>query len=78
MHECIVGMLHEYENTELVTIAELKKHIEKENRLPNYFNKKPYQLSDYCDKRKSTDLTRFEYCPICGKNIGWKVIKETQ
>ena len=86
MHECIVGMLNDYENTDIVTLAELKEHIETEKRLAeahkdsewwqSVFGK--YTLDDYCDKRKSTDLTRFEYCPLCGKKIDWQAIKRSE
>lgn len=75
MHECIVGMLYNYEATDIVTLSELKEHIQRNKRLPSYFHKKPYELADYCDKRKSTDLSRFEFCPLCGKEIDWKALK---
>lgn len=52
------------------SVAELKKFIAK------YIEYKTYSLSDYCDKRKSTDLTQFNYCPFCGKKIDWKAIKD--
>ena len=64
-----IGVRYDYENTDLVTLADLKEHIETMKRLPSYFHNKPYELIDYCDKRKSTDLTRFNYCPFCGKKI---------
>lgn len=35
-----------------------------------------YTLEDYVDRRKSTNITRFEYCPYCGEKINWKSIKE--
>ncbi len=38
--------------------------------------KDPYTLKDYADRRKSTNLRRFEFCPICGKKIDWKKIKK--
>lgn len=82
--ECVIGMRNDYENTDLVTLAELKEYIERENRLAeshkdsewwrSICNK--YTLDDYCDRRKSTDLTRFNYCPLCGKKIDWKEIKD--
>ena len=77
MHECVIGLIHDYDDTRIVTLEELKEHIqwEKESRSP-YFNWKTHELSDYCDKRKNTDLTRFEFCPMCGKKIDWKAIKK--
>ena len=76
--ECVIGMRYDWENTELVTLAELKEHIDfitdfaEDNPC---FVGKVYTLSDYCDKRENTDLRRFEYCPYCGKKIDWKAIK---
>lgn len=81
--ECYIGMRHDYENTDLVTLAELKEHIESEKRFAESHKDSEwwqslcskYTLDDYCDKRKSTDLTRFNYCPVCGKKIDWKEMK---
>lgn len=85
-HECCIGIINDYDNTRMVTKAELKQHIKDTLELKHAFEIdilfsgykhgiKGYTLADYCDKRKSTDLTRFEYCPFCGKNIDWKAIK---
>ena len=30
--ECVIGMRNDYENTDLVTLAELKEYIEREKR----------------------------------------------
>ena len=69
-HECVIGIRYDYDNTDLVTLEDLKRHI-------NYpFRNTAWSLKDYCDKRKNTDLTRFDYCPYCGKKIEWKKIKE--
>ena len=81
--ECVIGIRYDYEDTDIITLSELKEHIESEKRfaechkddewLQSLYNK--YTLEDYCDKRKSTDLKRFNYCPLCGKKIDWKAIK---
>ena len=82
-HECYIGIRHDYENTDIVTLEELKKHIESEKRLAEQ-NKdsefwqsicSKYTLADYCDMRKGTDLTRFRYCPFCGQKIDWKAMR---
>lgn len=79
--ECVIGVLWNYENTKLATLEELKKHIKDEQNKRKYsshfvvYHNEVYSLADYCDKRKSTDLTRFNYCPLCGKKIDWKAIK---
>ena len=70
----------------MVTVGELKSHIRDELEFKHIIEKdemwkgynygiKGWTLADYCDKRKSTDLTRFNYCPLCGKKIDWKAIK---
>lgn len=35
-----------------------------------------YTLADYCDVNKQTDLVRFNYCPVCGKEIQWAEFME--
>ena len=89
-HRCKIGLLHHYEYSELVTLNALKAHIinQKEHNLmverdPVLRNAKElyvkaYELKDYGDRRKSTDLTRFDYCPYCGKNIDWCEIRKTE
>ena len=85
-HECFVGIINDYDNTEMVTLNRLKHHIQDTSELIKALKKdvlfkdslygvRAWTLADYCDKRKSTDLTRFEYCPACGKKIDWKSIK---
>ena len=57
---------------------ELGKHklnLERQTDRNAPIKDKIYSLPDYCDKRKSTDLTQFNYCPLCGKKIDWKAIK---
>lgn len=80
MKDCehVIGMVYDYDDTRLVTLCELEKHIAHNNRIYTSFlsSRIPYKLSDYTDKRKTTDLSRFEYCPICGEKIDWKAMKE--
>ena len=66
-HKCVIGMYFEYDDTQLVTVDELKALAEE-----TLFYR--YSFKDYCDRRKSTNLTRFEFCPYCGKKIDWKKI----
>ena len=84
--ECCIGIINDYDNTSMVTLDSLKYHIKYQLELKQAFEKdalfkdynhgiKGWSLADYCDKRKSTDLTRFNYCPLCGKKIDWKAIK---
>ena len=67
-HECIIGVYYDYSGTEMVTASELKRVTEE---WPHF-----YSFKDYCDRRKSTNLARFKFCPYCGKKIDWKKIKE--
>ena len=89
MCECYIGIINDYDNTAMTTLAGLKQHIKDKVELKQAFERdllfrdynhgvKLWVLSEYCDKRKSTDLTRFDYCPMCGKKIDWKAIKESQ
>ena len=75
----IVSGLSGYNATINLSLEQLKDEIEwlqsRKESLKEYGIYNIYSLSDYCDKRKSTDLTRFNYCPLCGKKIDWKAIK---
>lgn len=84
--ECVIGIINNYDNTSMVTLDDLKYHIQDRLELKQAFEKdvlfkdynhgiKGWSLADYCDNRKSTDLTRFNYCPLCGEKIDWKAIK---
>ena len=85
MHECVIGIWNDYENTEQITALELKEKIEQEKSLYEYSKKymdigilPPKPIYDYLDKRKSTNLQRFDYCPYCGKKIDWKGLRENE
>lgn len=80
--KCVIGVLYKGYGSELVTLHDLVRDI-KDNqefnescRFHGYNNlvHKEYTLKDYADRRKSTNLTRFAYCPMCGKKIDWKKI----
>lgn len=90
MCECVIGLLSRgYDGCELVTLQQLKDRIAEKRYynevvVPTYateparFLQKVWQLRDYGDFRKSTDLTRFNNCPYCGKQIDWKEIKRME
>ena len=86
-HECIIGLLNIFGESELATVAMLKDHIAdrikrninlREMGLPlsSSLYEKEWSIKDYCDRRRTTNLSRFNYCPECGKRINWKKIKE--
>jgi hypothetical protein len=90
MCDCIIGLLNRgYDGSELVTLQQLKDRIAEKR----YYNEvlvyayateparllqKVWQLRDYGDFRRSTDLTRFRHCPYCGKEINWKNIRSME
>jgi hypothetical protein len=90
MCDCVIGLLSRgYDGCELVTIPQLKDRIAEkryynEVLVPTYATEsarllqKVWQLRDYGDFRKSTDLTRFKCCPYCGNEINWKEIRSME
>lgn len=85
--KCLIGVQYDYENTDAITLAELKEYIEREKQLVEYHKDSvnsewwkamcnSFTLADYCDRRKHTNLKRFNYCPRCGKKIDWKAIRD--
>lgn len=86
-HNCYIGEWLDYENTGLVTYDDLKEKIKNNNETfeyglitygENFANgvMKELNIKNYFDKRKNTNLNRFDYCPYCGKKIDWKELKE--
>lgn len=83
-HECVIGLYHLYDESILVTETELHKQMTETNSLCELIDKqglgyiKPHRwtLRDYCDRRISTNLVQFDYCPYCAKKIDWRVLKQ--
>ena len=81
-HDCIIGLLYLSHHGVLATLPYLEEAIKKTKEFNEDCKKynmwsiihKEYTLKDYADRRKSTNLTRFNFCPECGKEIGWKAI----
>lgn len=84
--ECVIGVINQYEDTKLATVSKLKEHMEDFRRLNGYIRElcgdnmswwdyREWAWKQYCDKRVHTDLTRFDYCPYCGKKIDWRKMK---
>lgn len=75
-----IGLLWTHEGGRLVTLRELKEHIEDVKSLNRQLvlagaSARPvYTLREYADFRRSTDLSRVRYCPYCGEKINWKEI----
>ena len=89
-HECIIGLLHHSDYSELITLNKLKAHIKHTKEFNDYIRNDPplqradwllnkeWTIADYTDRRKSTDLYQFEFCPVCGKPIDWKAIRRLE
>ena len=84
-HECFIGIYYIDDASDMVTLSELKNYIEARIEHNAYLKdlgiesewlyRKEWSLRDYADKRKSTNLTKFDFCPMCGKEIDWKAIR---
>lgn len=69
--ECYIGMLFDYENTDLITREELEELIISGGLCT-------YTREQYCDMDFDTNLVNFDFCPKCGKKIDWNAIKENR
>lgn len=75
-------MLYDYEDTRVVTVNDLNDHRKEMTRVNEYWKSmgdekliaKVYSMKEYADKRRITDIFRFDYRPICGEKIDWKGI----
>ena len=86
-HECLIGLYYGIDTNSLITLTGLKR-ITKENKelkqiagldpvyASIYHSKRNYSYSDYCDKRRSVNMKRFNYCPLCGKEINWRKLRK--
>ena len=78
--ECVIGIMYDYDDTDLMTRKELEEEIKSNERRKSCgaseWYRKFYTRNDYCDKRITTNLKQFDYCPFCGKKINWKAIKD--
>ena len=86
-HNHTIGFIYKDDCAELVTLGGLKKHIAEQKELKEAFAKDEvfsqfnfrvsvWELSEYGDRRKTTDLHRFNHCCDCGARIDWKGIKD--
>lgn len=64
-----IGVWYEYEEAYIVTLEQLKK-FEKEG---SFFG--DWDMNDYLNVNKDTNLIRFSYCPKCGEKIDWDNLK---
>lgn len=87
MHECVICVWWDYDNIELLTYEELKSKVKQRSTYAKWLEDKGLSFSDtadkygaklrdYLDRRKSTNLQHFDYCPYCGKKIDWKGLRK--
>ena len=82
-HECIIGLLYQTDYVDLCTLSILENHIKERKEInrvakkymPEYVRPE-WTIYDYADRRKSTNLTHFTFCPMCGKKINWQEIRK--
>ena len=82
-HECVIGLLSNYAGGEIVTLEELMNHIQERIHFNEIVGNEAikeivWTLKDYSNGRKSTDFLKFHFCPMCGKKIDWKKIRESE
>lgn len=86
-HECLIGLWHYDDSSEMVTIGDITKNIRSHNEMFSYedacvrmlkrIGMQEYHIEDLFDLRKNRlPITRFRYCPECGKKIDWKGMRE--
>ena len=85
-NECYIGLWHNYEDSELCTYDGLKRRLADKEETDRYWAKDPlysqihtpwkWTLQDYLDMRKTVNMTRFHYCPWCGKKIDWAAMRK--
>ena len=89
-HECFIGLFYDSDYADLITLNGLKSKIKWNKAYNAFINNDPevyratwalrqeWTLKDYCDRRKSTNLCQFDFCPVCGKQIDWKTIRRLE
>ena len=87
MCDHIIGLLYVSDYTRLVNRQELQEQIDNHKQHNEYISDKfgndsclkvkEYDWDDYADKRKNTNIIRFDYCPFCGEKINWKNFKKS-
>ena len=84
----VIGLWNDFDNTDTITLNGLKRKVKEQEEIYEHFRdngvigeyymerfKPKWTLNDYFDKRKMTNLERFNFCPICGHEINWKGMK---
>ena len=82
----MIGVLFKNEGSYLVTYSRLKQMTDEDHAFDKMMKLDPlysefyigskYTLKDYLDKRKRTNLQRFDFCPYCGEEIDWHGLRK--
>lgn len=85
-HDCIIGLFYDVDTDRLVTFGGVYYLTEKYRELQSLYRLDPiystiyhgkrYEFRDYFDRRKSVNMKRFEFCPMCGKKIDWTIMRK--
>lgn len=65
----IIGELSLYEYTGVCSVKDLREELRTDKDCI-------FTAMQYCDRRFSTNLFRFNYDPFTGEEIDWKKVKE--
>lgn len=82
---CKIGILYDTQGAYEVSVDTLISFLAREKEIEEiarvdpvyckiYYSSK-YRVADYLDRRCSTNLRRYKYCPDCGKEIDWDALK---
>ena len=85
-HKCLIGLWYYEDGAEMKTLSEIVEIINQRNQIMSCGGEyveiykelglKEYRIDDLFDLRKNRlPITRFKYCPECGKKIDWKGMK---
>lgn len=79
-HDCVIGLLC---TSKLCTVKTLEQHIAERKKSNDFLRQccpglqlPDRTMAEYADRRRSTDLTHFNFCPMCGEKIDWKMLRK--
>lgn len=78
----LVGILYNQAGAREVTFRDLREHVKMLEDIVEEFREisrlkrkiTHYTMKDYTDRKKETNLSRFNFCPVCGEKIDWAML----
>lgn len=67
-NKTIIALFYYIDDSDFVTVEDLLRRIAAGDTT--------YTMADYTDRRKSTNITRFNYDPFTGEKIDWKLLRK--